>query len=67
MTQRDIDRSGILKPGQRLIPLRGATGRMWGMYDPHTHTLEFRHGNQVDRIDLTQYQSKPRPDSEGAA
>ena len=29
------------------------------MFDPHTQTLEFRHGRQVERFDLTTYQSTP--------
>jgi len=30
------------------------------MYDPQTQTLEFRHGRQVERIDLTTYHQTPR-------
>lgn len=57
---RPLDKHATIQPS--LIPLRGPSGRLWGMFDPQTHTLEFRHGRQVERIDLTSYMQTPRPD-----
>lgn len=41
--------------GPRLVPLRGPSGRLYGMLDPQTLVIEFRRGGQTERIDLTQY------------
>ena len=49
-----------MQPAAVAVPLRGPSGRLWGMYDPQTQTLEFRHGRQVERIDLTTYHQTPR-------
>ena len=54
-----MDRRAIIAPGGALIPLRGPSGRLWGMFDPHTQIIEFRHGSQIERIDLTTYRPTP--------
>lgn len=46
---------------RRLIPIRGASGRLYGMLDTQTMVIEFRQGKQVERIDLTQYRSEQKP------
>lgn len=56
---KPLDKRATMQPSGALVPLRGPSGRLWGMFDPQTQTLEFRHGSQVDRIDLTTYQQKP--------
>lgn len=43
-----------------LVPLRGVTGKVWGMLDPETMIVHFKHGPIQDRIDLSQYR-KPDP------
>ena len=52
-------------PAQRsgFVPLRGASGKVWGLLDPQTMVIEFKHGNLVDRVDLTQYRSEPNTKS----
>ena len=39
------------------LPVRGANGRLYGYYDPATHTLEVKRGSSVERIVLP----KPKP------
>lgn len=39
----------------RLVPVRGPSGRLYGMLDPTTLVMEFQRGGQVERIDLSQY------------
>lgn len=48
---------------RRLVPVRGPSGKVWGMLDPQTLVIEFKHGRLEERIDLTQYRSEPRPQS----
>jgi hypothetical protein len=50
-----------MQPAPALVPLRGPSGRLWGMFDPRTQTLEFRHGRHIERIDLTVYTQTLRP------
>lgn len=44
-------------PPARLVPIRGPSGRLYGMLDPTTLVMEFQRGGQVERIDLSQYRN----------
>ena len=62
-----MDGDKLIRQGvaRRLVPIRGASGRLYGMLDPRTMVIEFRQGKHVERIDLTHYRTeqKPRGDS----
>ena len=40
------------EPTPRRIPVRGEQGRLYGYYDPATHTLEVKRGAAIERIAL---------------
>lgn len=40
------------------MPIRGPSGRLYGMLDPTTLVMEFKAGKQVERIDLSVYRSE---------
>jgi len=52
---------GLLVQGiaRRLIRLEGPSGRLWGLFEPATLTIEFRHGRTVEHVDLRPYLSEP--------
>jgi hypothetical protein len=48
-----LDPRGTMQPSSTLVPLRGPSGRLYGMLDPQTLTIEVkRKGEQPERIDL---------------
>lgn len=53
MSKQPIDRSAIISPSSTLVPLRGPSGRLYGMLDPQSMTIEVkRKGEAAERIDL---------------
>lgn len=51
---KPLDRRVIMPPTQ-LVELRGPSGRKYGMLDPQQLTIEFKKGEQVERVDLRPY------------
>ena len=42
-------------PQPKLIPLRGPSGKLYGMIDPERQTIEFKRGAQKETIHLRDY------------
>lgn len=58
---QNLDKYGTMNPTQqstRLVEVRGASGRLYAMYDPQRGILEFKRGAQTEQIDLTPYQKQ---------
>lgn len=55
MTVQTVDKRVTLDAQSALIEVRGASGRLYGMFDPQRMVIEFKKGEQIERIDLRPY------------